>query len=85
MLLKQTGDSISGVYTYQNGQLEGTLLADSFSLKWWEFALSNCPYDSAEIRHRGPGFFNVKKEETVCMGDGDMRVIRNGVLRNGSQ
>jgi hypothetical protein len=61
MLLKQTGDSISGAYTYQNGQLEGTLLADSFSLKWWEFALSNCPYDSAEIRHRGPGFFSVKK------------------------
>lgn len=59
MILKQTGDSIRGRYTFQNGQLEGILLADSFPFKWWEYALSNCPYDCAEQHHRGPGFFKV--------------------------
>ncbi len=61
IILKQTGDSISGKYTYQKGQLEGVLIADSFPLIWWEYALSGCPYDCAEQHHRGPGFFKVNK------------------------
>lgn len=62
MILHQTGDSISGRYTFSTGQLQGALRADSFSFRWWEYALSGCPYDSAEQYHRGPGFFRVSKE-----------------------
>ena len=61
MILDQTGESISGKYTFNNGQLEGTMKADTFTFKWWEFALDGFPYDSAEQHHRGPGFFVVKK------------------------
>lgn len=68
MILKQTGDSISGRYTYQKGQLEGVLIADSFPLNWWEFALNGYPYDCAEPHHRGPGFFKVNKSGDTLYG-----------------
>lgn len=61
MILKQTGDSISGKYTFQNGQLKGILVADSFPITWWEYTLTGYPYDYAEKHHRGPGFFKVHK------------------------
>jgi len=46
MVLTQTGDSVSGTYTWDNGHIQGTVTGDTLSGIWSEEPSYTTPYDA---------------------------------------
>lgn len=69
----QKGNIITGYYSHDEGQIKGIILKDRMEFQWWELVEKGQPYESADLRQRGDGYF-------VISDDGAETKI-NGVWR----
>jgi hypothetical protein len=58
MKLRQSGNTVTGVYECNHGQLSGVIEGTRFVYDWWEQAPGR-PYKKAFKTHRGDGYFDI--------------------------
>ncbi|MBW2637042.1 MAG: hypothetical protein JRC86_05895 [Deltaproteobacteria bacterium] len=60
MTLRQSGNTVTGVYDCNDGQLAGVVEGNRFVYDWWEHSPGR-PYKKAFKTHRGDGYFDISK------------------------
>ena len=69
MQLRQTGNTVTGTYTHDSGQLSGTLQGGEIRFRWWEKVAAGQGYDSATPSERGDGYFHLSSDEQSLSGE----------------
>lgn len=69
MYLVQTDNKITGTYTHDQGQLEGTLQSNRIQFRWWELVAKGESYENARKGERGDGYFDVAADGKNISGE----------------